>query len=88
ALNVGSVTTPWTGRIQARKKGVVDDLDLDTAVMSVEVEKGQLLGWFNMGSTVILLLPPGTSAWRPGLDSGAPLRMGETIGALAGNDIE
>ena len=86
ALNVGSMTTPWTGTIQARKKGVVDDLDLDTAVTSVEVEKGQLIGWFNMGSTVILLLPPGTCEWRPGLDSGTTLRMGETIGALAGND--
>ncbi|MEX2122426.1 MAG: archaetidylserine decarboxylase [Woeseia sp.] len=86
ALNVGSVSTPWTGRIHVRKAGGVDDLDLDTAVTSVDVDKGQLLGWFNMGSTVIVLLPPGTCAWREGLASGARLRVGEAIGKLAVNE--
>ena len=38
-----------------------------------------LLGGFNMGSPVILLLPNGTCAWNPSLESGQTLRMGETI---------
>jgi phosphatidylserine decarboxylase len=88
ALNVGSVSTPWTGTINTRKTGVVDELDLDTAVTSVDVDKGQLLGWFNLGSTVIVLLPPGTCSWRDGLVSGTRLRMGEAIGKLAVYDVE
>lgn len=79
ALNVGSITTRWTGTITPRKKGVVEDLGLDAGVPRT-VAKGDLLGWFNMGSTVIVLLPPGTCAWREGLDFGARVRMGEAIG--------
>lgn len=82
ALNVGSVSTPWTGRIRPRKKGVVDDLKL-AAGAPATVDKGELLGWFNMGSTVILLLPPGRCTWRDGLANGARVTMGEVIGTLA-----
>ena len=46
------------------------------------VEKGDLLGWFNMGSTVILLFPDGACDWDHALHSGQTLRMGETIGTL------
>ena len=50
ALNVGSITTPWTGEIRPRKKGVVEELVLRSSVSRI-VSKGDLLGWFNMGST-------------------------------------
>lgn len=80
ALNVGSITTPWTGEIRPRKSGVVEALDI--ARHPARVEKGDLLGWFNMGSTVILLLPPGAAEWNGGLRPGARLRMGEAIGRL------
>jgi phosphatidylserine decarboxylase len=83
ALNVGSVSTAWTGRIRPRKTGVVDDLRVDTAATSRNIAKGQLLGWFNMGSTVIVLLPPGRCAWREDLASGTRLTMGEAIGKLS-----
>lgn len=82
ALNVGSITTPWSGEIRPRKSGIVENLALDGA--SCDVGKGDLLGWFNMGSTVIVLLPRGASTWRDGLRAGASLRMGETIGTVAG----
>lgn len=81
ALNVGSITTPWTGTVTPRKAGVVEDLELDDGVPR-GVAQGDLLGWFNMGSTVIVLLPPGTCAWRDGLVLGARVRMGEGIGRL------
>jgi len=80
ALNVGSISTPWTGEIRPRKSGVVDVLDISTH--PAEVRKGDLLGWFNMGSTVILLLPPGASEWDDDLEPGKTLRMGEEIGEL------
>jgi phosphatidylserine decarboxylase len=78
ALNVGSISTPWTGELRARKRGVVDVLDLSQAACTVE--KGELLGWFNMGSTVILLLPAGHCDWDSDLSSGATVRVGEAIG--------
>ena len=78
ALNVGSITTPWTGELRPKKHGVVDVPDL--SAHSSTVLKGDLLGWFNMGSTVILLLPTGSSEWDHDLQPGETLRMGEAIG--------
>jgi len=80
ALNVGSISTPWTGEIRPRKTGVVDVLDISSH--PVGVAKGDLLGWFNMGSTVILLLPAGACDWDDDLEPGHTVRMGEEIGEL------
>jgi len=84
ALNVGSITTPWTGEIRPRKSGSVEPQDLGGA--SPHMKKGDLLGWFNMGSTVILLMPSGVASWVERLPPGKTVRMGEAIGAFA-NDL-
>ncbi len=82
ALNVGSISTPWTGELRPRKAGVVDALDLSRH--PTQVAKGDLLGWFNMGSTVIVLMPPGVCEWDDDLEPGETLRMGEEIGEIKG----
>lgn len=46
----------------------------------IPVEKGQELGAFEMGSTVILLFEPGRVALDPRLVPGARVRVGEPIG--------
>jgi phosphatidylserine decarboxylase len=78
ALNVGSISTPWSGELRPRKRGVVDVLDLSKH--STVVGKGDLLGWFNMGSTVILLMPAGAYEWDDHLRAGATVRVGAAIG--------
>jgi phosphatidylserine decarboxylase len=83
ALNVGSITTPWTGELRPRRGNVVDNIDLQSSPVATAVEKGELLGWFNMGSTVILLLPPQLCEWRSGLASGDAVKMGEALGRIA-----
>jgi phosphatidylserine decarboxylase len=80
ALNVGSISTPWSGEIRPRKFGAVDAIDISGH--DTTVRKGDLLGWFNMGSTVILLLPDGVCEWDDTLEPGATLRMGESIGTF------
>ncbi len=81
ALNVGSISTLWSGEIRPRKTGIVDAIDISRHDTSVQ--KGDLLGWFNMGSTVILLLPDGVCEWHNDFDAGDTLRMGESIGAFS-----
>jgi phosphatidylserine decarboxylase len=81
ALNVGSISTPWSGELRPQKRGVVEVLDLSTG--STTIRKGDLLGWFNMGSTVILLMPAGTCEWGSDLRTGQTLRVGEAIGRLS-----
>jgi len=44
--------------------------------------KGAEMARFNMGSTVILLFPPGAAEFAPTLVAGRVLRMGERIGTL------
>lgn len=84
ALNVGSITTPWTGEIRPRRSASVETLALDPAA-STSVAKGGLLGWFNMGSTVIVLLPPDTARWADSLLPGETLRMGQPIATVDGS---
>ncbi len=81
ALNVGSISTRWSGEIRPRKSGVVEMLDMSAHPR--RIEKGELLGWFNMGSTVIVLLPRDAGDWRHGLTAGTTLRIGESIGEIA-----
>jgi len=80
ALNVGSISTPWSGQIRPRKSGVVETIDLGNGPDTLR--KGDLLGWFNMGSTVIILMPNGHCEWHDDLEPGKTLRMGESIGRV------
>lgn len=83
ALNVGSISTPWTGELRPEQKGMVRQLDLQKSETSRQLQKGDLLGWFNMGSTVILLLPGDACELRDDLAQGTPLRVGEKIATVA-----
>jgi phosphatidylserine decarboxylase len=49
----------------------------------IPVEKGQELGCFEMGSTVILAFEPGRVRLDPHLASGAKVRVGEPVGGKA-----
>jgi phosphatidylserine decarboxylase len=80
AMNVGSISTRWSGEIRPRKTGVVDDIRIRDIDSGLRFARGDLLGWFNMGSTVILLHPPGTVSHRPRFTAGQSVRMGEAIG--------
>jgi len=80
ALNVGSISTPWSGQIRPRKNGVVETIDLSNGPDTIK--KGDLLGWFNMGSTVIVLMPEGSCEWHDDLEPGKTVRMGESIGKM------
>ena len=82
ALNVGSISSPWSDEIRPRKRGVVDLVNIRDSENSVA--KGDLLGWFNMGSTVIVLLPKDSGAWHDTLAAGQTVRMGQAIGKRPG----
>ncbi len=85
ALHVGSITTPWTGELRPRSKGVVQDIDILKNDYPAEVRKGDLIGWFNMGSTVIVLFPPDSCELDSSLAPGAQVTMGRPIGHVLRN---
>ena len=47
-----------------------------------QLARGAQMGWFNMGSTVIVLFPKDRVRWLAGLASGTPVRVGQTLGQL------
>jgi phosphatidylserine decarboxylase len=84
ALNVGTIGSRWTGDIRPRKHGVVEQFDIDALDAGPEFDRGDALGWFNMGSTVILLIPPGVSDAFPALEPGTTVTAGDAIGRMVG----
>jgi len=79
AMNVGSISTRWSGEIRPRKTGVVEQIDLRDCGSELRFDRGEMLGWFNMGSTVILLHPPGVTRGYAELKPGQTVRTGEAI---------
>jgi phosphatidylserine decarboxylase len=82
ALNVGSMATVWHGDVTPRKHREVTALPVTDVIAPTTLVKGAEMARFNMGSTVILLLPPGACEWRATFRAGQVVRMGERIGAL------
>ncbi len=84
ALNVGSMATVWHGDVTPRKHREVTALPVTDVLAPTTLAKGDEMARFNMGSTIILLLPRGAAQWKGSLVAGNTLRMGERIGTLLG----
>jgi phosphatidylserine decarboxylase len=80
ALFVGSMATVWHGDIVRRRaRGAVR---LPLPAVAEQLARGAEVGRFNMGSTVILLLPEGAGVWDQNLAVQTTLRVGQAIGTL------
>jgi phosphatidylserine decarboxylase len=80
AMLVSGIETVWSGvevppyaRAIARR---------DWRARDIRLARGAELGRFNFGSTVIVLLPPGTAELDPALAPETPVRMGQPVGRL------
>lgn len=78
ALNVSSISTAWLGEIASGRARVWNDAELSGR----EFGRGAEIGRFNLGSTVVLVLPPGQALWRPELAQGQAVRMGQALASL------
>jgi phosphatidylserine decarboxylase len=79
AIFVGGIETVWAGEITPRKRPLAP---VRYRAGDVRLEKGAEMGRFNMGSTVVLVCPPGKVRWDEGLAPGQKVRMGERLGTL------
>jgi len=79
ALFVGSIETAWNGRVTPPHNHEAGSY---SPMNPVVLMRGREMGRFNMGSTVILLTPPGMVAWRPQLAQNKEVRMGRALGNL------
>jgi phosphatidylserine decarboxylase len=85
ALFVAGIETVWSGlltpphrrRIEVRGHRGPGDPE-------VELARGEEMGRFNMGSTVIVLFEPGRVRWDPAIVPGATVRMGQRLATVEG----
>ncbi|RMH18474.1 MAG: phosphatidylserine decarboxylase [Gammaproteobacteria bacterium] len=79
ALFVAGIETVWRHSYQDVRKGVKTDFP------DITLERGQEMGRFNMGSTVILLFEPGRIRWGD-ISSDQQIRMGQPIAQASEGD--
>lgn len=79
AMIVGSIDTVWDGQITPIKKQI-HRIDY-TQSRSIELKKGEEMGRFKLGSTVVLLFPPGKVNWEDRVIAGSEVKMGRLIGS-------
>jgi len=80
AMLVSSTETVWAGEVTPTKNKEVTVKDYSSE--NISLAKGDEMGRFNMGSTVILLMPQGALKSQIKLSSGDVVNVGQTLGAI------
>jgi phosphatidylserine decarboxylase len=80
ALNVGSMATVWHGDVTPRRPRVVTALPVPPEADRFRA-RGEEIGRFNMGSTVVLLFGPQLEQLEQ-IAPGATLRLGQRLGQV------
>ena len=79
AAMVGSIVPFWNEEINSKKEHLVDLWNQGPKEDLLRVSKGQELGYFQMGSTVILLFPPDIQIDKNFLYETKPVKFGEEL---------
>jgi phosphatidylserine decarboxylase len=82
ALFVASIETIWAGVVTPppRRAGGRRTRRWDYTTVRPVLERGEEMGRFNMGSTVIVLFSAGRVKWEPRLSPGQSVKMGQRLG--------
>ena len=79
ATIVGSMATVWHGLVNPPRPGVVREWRYEGPT-AVNLQKGQEMGRFLLGSTVVMLFPKNSLAFNPDWVPTRPIVMGEAMG--------
>ena len=77
AMNVSAIETVWSGQVIPPRGKKISDYDYSHT--RKEIGKGEEMGRFNMGSTVILLTGENVE-WQPNIKAGENVRVGQPLG--------
>jgi phosphatidylserine decarboxylase len=78
ATIVGSMATVWHGTVNAKRTGRVSAWRYDG--QAIHLEKGEEMGRFLLGSTIVMLFEKGAIAFNPAWAPELPVRLGEAMG--------
>ncbi|MCW8949901.1 MAG: archaetidylserine decarboxylase [Sedimenticola sp.] len=83
AIFVASMDTVWAGTVAPASRRINQwQYGEESTRDSVNLEKGQEMGRFNMGSTVVLLFEKNQIEWVSGLKADSQVEMGQEIATL------
>jgi phosphatidylserine decarboxylase len=77
ATIVGSMATVWHGQVNPPRPGTVREWRYDT--QDVRLQKGEEMGRFLLGSTVVMLFPENSIQYPTDWTPTRPLKMGEVM---------
>ncbi len=80
AVNVAAIETRWAGLITPPRLSSPLHYDYQSNEQVIELQKGQHMGTFNMGSTVVLLLSNNFATLLQQSQNEQEVRMGQAIG--------
>ena len=78
ATIVGSMATVWHGVVNPPRPGVIREWLYDE--QNIVLKKGDEMGRFLLGSTVVMLFPGNTLTFNPEWTPTRPIRLGEAMG--------
>ncbi len=78
AIFVGSMETVWQGQITPDYGKKIEHWDYQNE-KAITIQKGDEMGRFNMGSTVVLLMPQQSELWLNKLQAASPVQIGQAI---------
>lgn len=81
AMIVASIETSWAGVVAPPRRGILRQHH-DAAALTFE--RGEEMGRFRLGSTVIVLFEGDALNWDEAIRAGAPVRLGQALGAVKG----
>jgi len=77
ATIVGSMATAWHGQVNPPRTGTLRQWDY--APGQVELQQGEEMGRFMLGSTVVMLFPQGPLQFNPDWAAARPIQLGEAM---------
>lgn len=86
ATIVGSIATTWHGMVNAKRSGKVSEWSY--APGEVALRKGEEMGRFLLGSTIVMLFEQQAIAFNPEWFPGRSVRLGEPMGRATDNDAK
>ena len=78
ATIVGSMATVWHGQVNPPRPGTLRQWDYSPG--QVRLQKGEEMGRFLLGSTVVMLFPQGPLQFNPQWAPARPIQLGEAMG--------
>ena len=81
ATIVGSMATVWHGQVNPPRPGKLREWDY--AAGQVRLQKGEEMGRFLLGSTVVMLFPQGPLQFNPQWAPARPIQLGEAMAQFA-----